>query len=439
MEVVLEQQPDTTARIKLSLTPEDYQKDYTKKLAEFSKKANMKGFRPGKVPQQLIEKMHGKAIKSELITDLVNQKLDEYLKDNNIRPFTRFVVESVPEDAESLLGDNAEFIYKFYPVPAVDDKLFSKMTVKRPKIELTTEEMAKEVDNIRRRHSHYHDQETSSDESVLTVSLKAGEEEPVTSYLAIANTTTDKQKQELVGLKVGDEKEIDLIAAFGEEEARRLLYLVDKEKPLPTGPAHIKVTNINEVHLADVGPDLLEKEFGKNVSTEGGNSLENLQLSIGSRFNKYGESLLEARLLDALKEVQFNLPETFIKENVLQTDANATEEDKQASMEMVKTEVLAEGLLSSKKIEVSYSDVKDAVLSELLRSSYGQFVEQLDEERQNAIISNVLGKEKESLNRYYYSAKLSRFFKELGTIVNIVDDKMSLAQYLDEVNRVNKA
>jgi trigger factor len=55
----LEKNSSTEALIKINLKESDYQPKFKEKLKSYSKKAQIKGFRPGKVPVSLIEKMYG--------------------------------------------------------------------------------------------------------------------------------------------------------------------------------------------------------------------------------------------------------------------------------------------------------------------------------------------------------------------------------------------
>ena len=85
MDIQLEKNSSTEALIKIKLKETDYQSKFKEKLKSYSKQAQIKGFRPGKVPMGLIEKMYGKSIKVEEINNILVESLKDYIKANDIK------------------------------------------------------------------------------------------------------------------------------------------------------------------------------------------------------------------------------------------------------------------------------------------------------------------------------------------------------------------
>ncbi len=78
MEVLLEKSSPTTAILKVKLVKDDYQSKVDKSIKDYSKRVSLKGFRPGKVPTQIIAKMYGKGI----LVDEVNHLLSHTVSDS---------------------------------------------------------------------------------------------------------------------------------------------------------------------------------------------------------------------------------------------------------------------------------------------------------------------------------------------------------------------
>ena len=85
MDIQLEKNSSTEALIKIKLKEADYQPKLKEKLKSYSKEANIKGFRPGKVPISLIEKMYGKSIMVEEINKLLVDSLKDYITKNDLK------------------------------------------------------------------------------------------------------------------------------------------------------------------------------------------------------------------------------------------------------------------------------------------------------------------------------------------------------------------
>ncbi|MFC2126209.1 trigger factor, partial [Bacteroidota bacterium] len=85
MDIKLDKNSSTEALIKITLKESDYQPKVEEKVKDYSKKANIKGFRPGKVPAGMIRKLYGTAIKVEEINHLLSDSLRDYIKDNDLK------------------------------------------------------------------------------------------------------------------------------------------------------------------------------------------------------------------------------------------------------------------------------------------------------------------------------------------------------------------
>lgn len=73
-------------------------------IAEVAPKVRMPGFRPGKVPGNLIRRMHGPALRQEAIQEAVSEGVQKLLADNGLRPAMQPSVDldSLPEDGADL-------------------------------------------------------------------------------------------------------------------------------------------------------------------------------------------------------------------------------------------------------------------------------------------------------------------------------------------------
>ena len=73
-----------TATIKIEMQKADYSANVDKILKDYQKRANMPGFRPGKVPFSLINKMYRSAVTADEVNKLVSEQLSKYLADNDL-------------------------------------------------------------------------------------------------------------------------------------------------------------------------------------------------------------------------------------------------------------------------------------------------------------------------------------------------------------------
>ena len=79
MEIIKEQIDELNAKLKIQLKDADINPKVEASLSEYRKKAQLKGFRPGKVPMGLIKKMYGKGVMYEEVNKMVSETLTNYL------------------------------------------------------------------------------------------------------------------------------------------------------------------------------------------------------------------------------------------------------------------------------------------------------------------------------------------------------------------------
>ncbi len=97
------------------------------KMREISRRARVPGFRPGKVPPTVVERMFGKGVRQELARDLVQETFQAAAANNNVVPLTQPVVES------SKLEHDAPFTYaaRFEVTPPLEPKDYTDVEVRR--------------------------------------------------------------------------------------------------------------------------------------------------------------------------------------------------------------------------------------------------------------------------------------------------------------------
>src|ERR1700753_3503529 len=142
MNITLDKQSTTDGLIKISLTPGDYQPKVNEKLKEYSRKASIKGFRAGKVPTGVIQKMYGKSILVEEVNHVISHSISDYIKNNNLRILGDPLPN--PEKASQIDWDNQQDFDFEFQIGMVDDfqyDLSPNVKLKSYPIEVDAKEM----------------------------------------------------------------------------------------------------------------------------------------------------------------------------------------------------------------------------------------------------------------------------------------------------------
>ena len=98
------------------------------KLKEVSKTIRMPGFRPGKVPPNLVRKMHGEALQGEALQAAVNEGVQQLLTDRQLRPANQ---PQVDLDGTPGIGDDVGIKVSLEVLPTVDDVKIDDLVLER--------------------------------------------------------------------------------------------------------------------------------------------------------------------------------------------------------------------------------------------------------------------------------------------------------------------
>src|SRR5579875_3613049 len=100
------------------LAAEDLAGERARKLADIGRTIRMPGFRPGKVPQSLLQKRYGPAIMAEVLQDAVNTATDRLMSDRGLRPARQPQVDLVGAPAPDAT-DDVEFKVELEVLPEI--------------------------------------------------------------------------------------------------------------------------------------------------------------------------------------------------------------------------------------------------------------------------------------------------------------------------------
>ena len=84
MNITRENTGDLTVTVRIEILKQDYEEKVIKQLKDFQHKANIPGFRPGKVPVGLVRKMYGKAIVADEVNKIISDSLAHYIRDEKL-------------------------------------------------------------------------------------------------------------------------------------------------------------------------------------------------------------------------------------------------------------------------------------------------------------------------------------------------------------------
>ena len=226
---------DLNAVITIDIAPEDYKTVVEDAIKTQAKKANIPGFRPGKVPASHVKRMYGKSILLDEINRLVSSKLNDYLTENKIE----ILGQPLPKEEDANkeynwdYNDEFKFNYEIGLTPKIEVPFSEKTTLTEYIIKADEETLKTRISHLRKSYGKRSNPEVSEAEDMLFGDLKELNAEGkineeginVSSALRIDLIEDKKIKKSLVGLKKDDVVVIDLKKAYNNDVVAKLLSI----------------------------------------------------------------------------------------------------------------------------------------------------------------------------------------------------------------------
>lgn len=276
------------------------------RLQEVGKNAKMAGFRPGKIPQQVLKKRYGQTVAGEVLEQVVNEVTQQVVKERELRPALRPNINVVNYEDQKPL----EYTIELEIFPEVPEVKFDGIELERLAADVEekdVDEGLKRVQNAQKNLEKVEDAKyaaQSGDTVVIDfvgkiddVEFEGGAAKGFRLELGSSQFIEGFEDQ-LVGSKAGDSREVkvDFPENYGKED-------------LAGKPASFAV----EVHEI-LQPQLpeLNDEFAKKVGFE---DLEAVKAAVKEQIEKdykeLGRSKVKKELFDLLDEkFDFEVPET---------------------------------------------------------------------------------------------------------------------------------
>jgi trigger factor len=125
MQVTVEETSELSRKMTVTVPEDIVQGKVNERLKSLAREVKIDGFRPGKVPQKVVQKMYGARVKEEITGDLIQTNYFQALQDNDIRPAGMPQIE--PVESEEGISFAAVFeVYPDFTLDAVDSIEVSK-------------------------------------------------------------------------------------------------------------------------------------------------------------------------------------------------------------------------------------------------------------------------------------------------------------------------
>ena len=322
MKVTVENKKGLNKDVKVFIDKKTMSSYMDEKYDEIKGTVNLKGFRPGKVPKEVLKRQFGKAVFSEVLDKVIKDTSTKALQENKIKPAgqPKLDLKTYGEDKD------LEYIISVTELPKIETKSIENIKFDEYFVKIDSKETDKRIKEIAKNQPNFKDapnQTKAADKDLVVFDYTATVDDKIFKGGEGKNTQLTLGKdlflkgfdKQLIGVKNGDEKIV---------EAKLPENFPEKELANKIAKFKCKITSIKnpeEIKIDDV--------FAKNL---GAKDLNDLKILISKQINdEYKNSLDRLSKNQIIKEIEKfkvnEIPENLIEEEIKVLSQGMSEED----------------------------------------------------------------------------------------------------------------
>ena len=259
---------DLNLELTITVAPEDYEDNRKKRLNDYRKKADFKGFRKGMVPMSLVEKMYGPQALGDSVNDAVATQLNSFIQENNLRVLGEPLPSEDQPETVWVAGNEFTFKFDIAENPEISFELSKDDEVTYYTITVTEAAKNEMKNNLLRQYGSLEEGEAAKEEDFIIVDFEQGETKVEGTYVALRNVA-EAARASFVGVKPGDVLDVNVNEAFENETDRASMLKVSKDELATLDPMFkMTVKNVKTFVNAPLTEETFEKIFGVKTDAE---------------------------------------------------------------------------------------------------------------------------------------------------------------------------
>ena len=368
MKVTIENIKGLNKDLKVLIDKETMNSYMDEKYEEIKGTVNLKGFRPGKVPREVLKRQFGKAIFGEVLDKVLKETSTKALEENKIKPAgqPKLDLKTYGEDKE------LEYVLSITELPKVDIKSLESIKFDQYSVKIDDSETDKRIKDIAKNQPSFKEAspDTKAKEGdLVALDYKAtidgkefkGNEGKNTQLTLGKDLFLKGFDKQLNGVKKNDEKVVEAILPenFPEKE------LVNKKALFNCKILNVK--NPEEVKIDD--------DFAKNLGAKDLNDLKSLiSKQINDEYKNSLDQLAKNQILKEIEKINVDeIPENLIEEEIKILSQGMPEDEakknkakfKETAKTRIKTGLILNAFGEQNKVDVSEQEIQAEVQKQL--------------------------------------------------------------------------
>ena len=267
MNITKKQADALNCQVTIDIAADDYAEALKKRLNEYRRRADIKGFRKGMAPMSLIQRMYGDQCLYESVNHLVGEQLDKFIRDEKLR----IVGEPLPSEDQPQIEWKAgnDFTFKFDMAQTPEINFEVGEGDKLPYYEINVTEEAKKAmkNQMLQQYGSLQEGKAAGENDYIIADIANDSHSVEGVYVSIANVA-EIARPLFVGKKAGEKITVNVNEAFENETDRASMLKVDKAKLADLDPMFtFTVVNVKTFKAAENNQETWNQMFGEGTVT----------------------------------------------------------------------------------------------------------------------------------------------------------------------------
>lgn len=356
---------DLNLTVTIKIEKEDWAEPRRKKLNEYRRNAELKGFRKGMAPMSLIEKIHGGQALAQTINTIVSDELDKFIKTKKLS----ILGEPLPSEKEDKNDwenpDKFSFSFDMGLAPQVKVEITAEDKIPYYNVTTTAKAVEDYKKGLLKQYGQLQSGEAAKEDDFIIADFEAEERKVEGAYVAIRSITGATLKKGFVGLKKGDKKVVDIAKTFTNEADRAAMFKVKKEE-LSELPAkwNMTVTDVKTFVDAPLTKETFDQICGEGVCKDEAGFTAKVKERLEQEYVQESDYRF---MIDAkeylIKKADISLPDEFMKRWILAAnEGKFTKEDVEKEYDLFakdfRWDLIRTEIIKSQKLKVTKEAVK---------------------------------------------------------------------------------
>ncbi len=441
-------------KLTVKLEKTDYLPSFEKALKEYSKKANIPGFRKGMVPAGLIKKMYGPSLFTDEVLRSVDRELIGYLQNDKLDIFA----QPLPLEADIRqldVNNPADYIFHFEVGMKPEFQLADLGTAKTTRyvVTVTDEMINSEIARLQNRYGNMKDEDTvATEENVLNIIFTEVDENSnaIENGITKDNSLLVKYFKEdfrpnLIGKVTNDYVIVQLDKAFDEKELEFILSDLGLDKTDPTAAQKhfkIQITKIGLMEKKELNEEFFNQLYpNQEVKTEA-DFRNKIKEEIQVYWNNQAKNQIHDQVFHELTDhTVIEFPEGFLKKWVKTQgetpngeNPGAGKSDEQVEKEFptflnqLKWTLITDKIVQENSIQVQPDEIRDFAKQQLFGYMGGMGADAADQPWVADYIEKMM-KDRKYVEDAYNRIQTQKIFEWAETKVNPADKEISAEDF----------